>query len=207
MSNYRSIDLVSRNIDCSKITAEEFVSSMFSDFLEAQEKYDELYVPEWVDNKIKSFYSYIESTKNKAIKYAEKKWKTEKKRNMFINSAIDHAKRDYKWNSWYYNLGFFDFNVEPWKISLSGNCCIGYNDLTFEKLLRCFNEVKDNKYFKQAKGWKLTYEASENSYRCSFRPQIKLIVNDEVAAQMKKDEDDLTTAVNKFYENCHYWGD
>ena len=43
MYEYRWIDLVTRHIDCSTITVEEFVKAMFSDFLEAQEKYDELY--------------------------------------------------------------------------------------------------------------------------------------------------------------------
>ena len=207
MTNYHWIDLVSRNIDCSTITADEFTSAMFSDFLEAQEKYNELYIPEWEANKLKTFELYMECTKKNAIKFAEKKWKTERKRNMFINSAMYQAKRDYKMNDYYSDLGFFDFDVNPGEMGLSGNCCIGYKNLTYEKLLNCFNEIKDNKYFKQAKGWKFTYEASENSYRCSFRPQIKLIVNNEVAAQMKKDADDLTASVNKFYENCHYWGD
>ena len=46
MYTTRDITLVTRNIDCSNITAEQFISAMFSDFLEAEEKYNELYVPE-----------------------------------------------------------------------------------------------------------------------------------------------------------------
>ena len=75
------------------------------------------------------------------------------------------------------------------------------------KLSRCFEAVKDNRYFKKATGWKLTYTASDNSYRSSFRPHIELIVDEETAAQMKKDADDLTESVREFYKGCTYWGD
>ena len=47
MNDYRTVILTSRNIDCSTITAEEFIHAMFSDFLEAEEKYNDLYIPAW----------------------------------------------------------------------------------------------------------------------------------------------------------------
>ena len=81
MLNYRLITLVSRNINCSNITAEEFISAMFSDFLEAEEKYNDLYIPEWEAYKLKSFFNRLEWTRKRATTFAEKKWKTEKKRN------------------------------------------------------------------------------------------------------------------------------
>jgi hypothetical protein len=205
--NYHWITLTSRNIDCSTITAEEFISSMFSDFLEAQEKYNDLYTPEWVRNKIDDFTKYIEWIKAKATKYAEKKWKTDAKRNAYINSTVNKAKKDYDLNNRYTDIDFFDLNVNPGEMGISGNCCISYENLTPKALLCCFNEIKNNEYFKKAKGWMLTYEAQNNSYRCSFRPKIKLILDDETAMKMKKATDDLTNSVNEFYENCNYFGD
>ena len=207
MSTYRWIDLVTRDIDCSTITEEEFVRAMFSDILEAEEKYNELYTPEHIAS-ILDYYDYtIRTARDRATKYAEKKWKTEKKRKEYIQSEIKKARENYKIDRFYYDLSFFDFDVNPGKMGLSGNCCIYIKELTIKKLINCFNEVKDNKYFKKAKGWKLTYECSENSYRASFRPQIKLIVDEETEAQMEKDRKDLTDSVNKFYEGCTYWGD
>lgn len=207
MNTYRWITLTSRHIDCSNITEDEFISSMFSDLLEAQEKYDELYIPEWENNKLKNFYNQIESVRNYATKIAEKKWKTEKKRNAYIEREVKKARKEYKFDSFYYNLSYFDFDVNPGDMSISGNCVLSYRDLTLNKLRRCFEDVKDNKYFKKAKGWTLTYKCSENSYRTSSRPQIKLIVDPETEAQMKHDEEVLTNAVNEFYEGCQYWGD
>ena len=207
MNDYRIITLVSRNIDCSTITAEEFVSAMFSDFLEAEEKYNDLYIPEWEVSKVKNFFDRIKYVRNSATKFAEKKWKTEKKRIAYIESEIKKAKKEYKFDSFYYNLSFFDFKVNFGEMGLSGDCCISYKELTPSKLYRCYETVKDNKYFKKATGWKFTYEASNNSYRTCFRPHIELIVDNDTAAEIKKAEDDLTESVRKFYEGCRYWGD
>lgn len=207
MNNYRTITLVSRNINCSTITEEKFVSSMFSDFLEAQEKYNELYIPEWEAAKVKNFFNRLNYVRNHATKIAEKKWKTEKKRTAYVEGEVTKARKEYKMDNFYYDLSFFDFDVNPGEMGISGDCCISYRELTPNKLRRCFAAVKDNKYFKKAMGWKLTYKAHENSYQVSFRPRIKLIVDAETEAQMKKDADDLTASVNKFYKGCTYWGD
>ena len=207
MNNYRWITLTSRNIDCSKITVDEFISMMNSDLLEAQEKYNDLYIPEWEARKIKNFEDRIIWVRKNAIKFAEKKWKTEKRRNIYVESEVDKARKKYTMDAFYYDLSFFDFKVNPGDMGISDNCILSYKGLTSEKLHRCFEKIKDNKYFKKAKGWKLTYECSENSYCVSFRPQIKLIVDSETEAQMKHDEEVLTNAVNEFYKGCQYWGD
>lgn len=208
MNDYKTITLVSRDgINCSNISMEEFVRMMFSDILEADEKYNDLYCPDYVAGIIRGFESYVDSYRKAAIRYAEKKWKTEKKRNEYVEKETEAARKRYNRDAFYYDLSFFDFNVTPGEMGLSGNCCISYRDLTPAKLRRCYEAVKDNKYFKKAMGWKLTYEASNNSYRASFRPQIKLIVDEETENQMVNDEKRLTESVNKFYENCNYWGD
>ena len=207
MNDYRTVILTSRNINCSTITAEEFIRAMFSDFLEAEEKYNDLYIPEWEASKVRNFFSRMEWTRKRATNFAEKKWKTEKKRTAYIESEVAKARKEYKMSDFYYDLSFFDFDVEPWKNGISGDCSISYKELTPAKLSRCFEAVKDNKYFKKASGWQLTYEASDNSYRTCFRPHIKLIVDAETEAQMKKDAEDLAESVRKFYEGCNYWGD
>jgi hypothetical protein len=207
MNNYRLITLTSRNIDCSNITPEQFISAMFSDFLEAEEKYNDLYIPEWEAYKVKSFFDRLTYICKWAKGIAEKKWKTEKKRNEFIEKEVEKARKEYTIDSFYYDLSFFDFDVNPGEMGISGACSISYKELTPTTLRRCYEAVKDNKYFKQAHGWKLTYEASNNSYKVCFRPHIELIVDADVEAQMKHDEEVLTNAVNEFYKGCKYWGD
>ena len=206
-TNYITRTLVTRNIDCANITCEEFVKAMFSDFLEAEEKYNENYIPEWEAWKLKSFKDHMKWIRKRATEYAEKKWKTEKKRNEYINNAVEKARKEYKVSTYYDSLGFFDFDLEPGKNGLSGNCCISYKGLTPKALERCFNEVKDNRYFKKATGWKFTYESNENSFRSCFRPHIDLIVDAETEAAMKKEAADLAEDIRRFYANCSYPGD
>ena len=207
MNDYRTVILTSRNINCSTITVEEFIRAMFSDFLEAEEKYNDLYIPEWEAAKVKSFFQNLEWARKRATNFAEKKWKTEKKRTAYIESEVAKARKEYKMSDFYYDLSFFDFDVNPGEMGISGNCCISYKELTPAKLERCFETVKDNKYFKKASGWKLTYKASNDSYRTCFRPHIELIVDAETEAKMKKDAEDLTESVRNFYKGCTYWGD
>ena len=198
--------LVTRNIDCSSLTAAEFAKVMFSDILEAQEKYNELYTPEWVANNIKFFEANINRTQRSAEQFANKKWKTEKRRQEYIAEMVQKARENYH-DGYYHKLDFFDFKVDPGSITLSDSCCLDIDKLTFEKLERCFESIKDNKYFKVANGWTLEYSSTENSYCNCSRPQIKLIVDEETAATMKKAAESLADSIHSFYENCTYWGD
>jgi len=208
MNNYRTVILTSRNINCSTITAEEFIQAMFSDFLEAQEKYNDLYIPEWEAAKVKNFFQNLTWARKRATNFAEKKWKTEKKRTAYIEAEVAKAREKYKISDFYNDLSFFDFDVNPGEMGISGDdCCISYRELTPTKLERCFKAVKNNKYFKKASGWKFTYVASDNSYRTCFRPHIELIVDAETEAKMKKEAEDLAESVRNFYKGCTYWGD
>ena len=207
MNNYKTITLVSRNVNCSNISMDEFVQMMFSDILEADEKYNELYCPDYVANIVRGFKSYVESYRNQAIRYAEKKWKTEKKRNEYINKETDAARKRYNRDGYYYHLSFFDFDVHPETNSLSGDCCLSIDRLTFPALERCFEAVKDNYYFKNATGWALKYKCHDNNHSASFRPYIELIMPEDVKAKYEQAEKDLAESIRKFYEGCHYFGD
>lgn len=208
MYSYRTITLVSRNINCGTITEDEFIQAMFSDIIEAEEKYNELYIPEHIARKVNRYRSEIERTRKHATEYAEKKWKTEAKRNAYVRQALkDIRKRFTCKNDYYDGISFFDFDVNPGLMGISSNCILSINNLTFDKLRKCFAEIKNNEYFKKALGWALTYQAREDSYRSAFRPQIKLILDEETEKKMHDEAVNLTAAVEKFYEGCTYWGD
>jgi hypothetical protein len=207
MNDYRTVILTSRNINCSTISAEEFIRAMFSDFLEAEEKYNDLYIPEWEASKVRNFFNYMECVRKHAINFAEKKWRTDKKRTAYVEAEVAKARNEYKMDDFYYGLSFFDFDVNPGEMGISDDCCISYKELTPAKLERCFEAVKNNKYFKKAVGWKLTYEVSNNSYRTCFHPHIELIVDAETETQMKNDAENLSESVRNFYKGCTYWGD
>ena len=204
---YRTVTLVTRNAECGNMTSEEFVKNMFNDVLEAVDKYDDLYIPEYIASDIRNKDAYVASMVKQAVRFAEKKWKTEKKRNEYVNAKCIEARKKVTSNGpgFYYGITYFDFDCNPGSNSLSGNCCISLRTLTPEALVRCFNEIKDNKYFKVAHGWKLEYEASEGSYRSSFRPQIKLIVDKEIEEEMKAEVKKLADDIAEFYRDCGNW--
>ena len=208
MNDYKTITLVSRDgINCSNISMEEFVRMMFSDILEADEKYNDLYCPDYVASIVRHFENMMAYTRKDATKYAEKKWKTEKKRNEYINKKIAEAKAKFNTDSYYYHLSFFDFDVHPESNGLSGDCCISIDRLTYDVLRRCYEAVKDNYYFKNATGWKLEYECHENNHSVSFRPHINLIMPEDVEAKYHKAAEDLAEDIRRFYANCYYPGD
>lgn len=207
--NNRNITLVTRNVNCGSMTSEEFVKMMFNDILEAIENYDTLYTPEYVESELNHMKYNLHCVEMKATRFAEKKWKTEKKRSEYINKEVDAARKNITNNisTYYPGISFFDFDVNPGKNGLSGNCCLSTSNLTAKALERCFNEVKDNEYFKAASGWYLTYEASENSYRNAFRPHIELILSEEMKAKMDAERKTLEDAIREFYRGSNYTGD
>lgn len=207
MSDYRKITLVTRNAICKDLTSDEFVKMMFADFIEAEEKYNEAYIPEFVERAVKSCMSSLEYAEKRARTYAEKKWKTQKKQDEYVKAQVEEAKKKINWHPYFYSLSFFDFDVEPWRNGLSGSCCISYKELTPRTLERCFEAVRNNKYFKKALGWRLTYGASETSVQSCFRPQIELILNDEDQAAFDADAKALADDIARFYANCSYPGD
>jgi len=185
--------LVTRMIDCSKISEQEFIDAMSADVKNATEIYKTIY---WsLEEKI--HFSNVERQKksivNIAKQYAEKKWKTEKKRQQYIDEQLANFKEPEIWHT---NLTYLDFNIEPNNMGISDDCIIRVANLNL--LSRCFNKIKDNKYFKQAKGWIL---------ETGSRPQIKLILPESVEKKFMQEAKNLADSVYDFYKNTKYFGD
>ena len=151
MEGYQTITLVKReNINCSSMTEDEFVKMMFSDILEAEENYNDIYCSDYVSGIISFFYKNLNWARTRAQKYAEKKWKTEVKRNGYVRQALKDIRKKFTYkNEYYAGISFFDFDVNPGSMGISSNCVLSINNLTFYKLRKCFEEIKNNEYFKR----------------------------------------------------------
>ena len=189
--------LITRKVDCSSISKDEFVRMMSEDLHNAVIEYDNYWKPIYAERCKK----YIEDSRSSALKrattYAEKKWKTECKRKEYIDNEMSKFTVH---ELWYDKLTFFDFDVEPRKNGISGSCCLHCNNISNSQLEKCFDEIKNNKYFKQALGWIL--EDHHN-----FRPQIILILPKNVQEEFDNDEKKLADDIARFYQGCRYWGD
>lgn len=189
--------LITRTINCSTLSKEEFVKLMAEDLSNAVIEYDNYWKPIYEEKSKKRAEESKAYFLKRATDFANKKWKTEKKRQAYIESEMSKFVAP---KMWYSELSYFDFDVEPWTNSLSGNCCLHCDKVNTIQLERCYDTIKDNKYFKQALGWIL--EDHHNS-----RPQIKLILPIEVQEEFDNDGKKLAEDIARFYEGCTYFGD
>ena len=150
-NNYFWVSIIKREVECSKLTEQEFIEFILEDIKVASDEY----------------------------------------------SSLTNGR----------DISFFDLDVEPYRNNISGSCVLN-TDTDEEKARSCFKEIKDKKYFQLAKGWEFCYETIEgNNYKSSFRPQIKLLFDEDVQKQYEKDEKDLADDIARFYADCRYFGD
>lgn len=189
--------LVEREVNCSELNCEDFVKMMSEDFGKAIKEHDDYLLPIEKAKHDEYVNKHTEYVKECAMKFAERKWKTEKKRQEYINNELANI----KFSSFRHSkLAFFDFNVNPGKMGISGACILDCDKIDERKLANCFNYIKDNEYFKAANGWIL----EDHIYG---RPQILLKLPEDVQKKFDDDRESLNKAVSDFYDGCRYFGD
>lgn len=176
------------NINCSELTKEQFVSMMMEDLKNSVIKSEEIFKPELEAQFYRNQEQHLEYVEKRAREYACKKWKTEKRRDKYVLDEL--AKVDKK-PYIFYPVSYFDFDLEPFRNGISDTCILRVNT-TEEKLERCYDMIKDNKYFVSATGWELIESRS-------FRSQIKLIMPEEMNEMYWEEKKCLCNAISNFY--------
>lgn len=200
--------LVERNIKLAEITSEEFAEMLYTDLMESEEYYKNMANPVLEA-------AYIEKVKKNRIKglenaiyFANKKWKTEKRRNQHIEEYKAKMEKPITIPSWVgSSLRHFDFHNSPW--SMGPAACFYLETVTKEEIAEAHARSFWSEWFKNAIGYRLTYEAylPDGSYTSSGRPSIELIFDEEWTAKWEAGEKGLTDAVSSFYKNTTYFGD
>lgn len=191
-----AILITRENIVCSELTKEQFVNMMSEDLTNALHEDVRIFKPIAEAQFYHNQEQHLEYVEKRAREFAAKRWKTDKRRDQYVLDVLSKEKRNvFEFRP----VSYFDFDVEPWKNGISG-CCILHPCETVENLERCFEYIKDNVYFKAAKGWQLIDHRS-------FRPEIKLILDEEMETKYKNDERGLSEAIARFYADSNYWGD
>jgi len=184
------------NIKCSELTKEQFVTMMMEDLKNSVIKSEEIFRPELEAQYYHNQEQHREYVEKRAWEFANRKWKTEKRRLKYVEDELAKlTSTPYTFRP----VSYFDFKLNPHENYISGSCCLNV-DSSEEKLERCYDMIKDNKYFLSATGWELIEERS-------FRPQIKLIMPDEMNEMYRKEEEGLAEAISRFYAGSNYWGD
>lgn len=185
------------NIVCSELTKEQFVSMMMEDIKKSAIESERIFKPIEEDYHKQCIEKNKESVIKRATEFAERKWKTEKKRKAYIESEIEKLNN----KPFYFNpVSFFDFDIEPSKLGINGWCIFSVNSISEYQLEKVFDLIVNNKYFKSATGWRFTEKRNSRS-------EIELIMPDEMVKLFKNEEQKLTEAISNFYSGSNYWGD
>ena len=206
-TEYREYGVVTlarrENVKCASLSKEKFVKMIAEDLNTAIEEYSKIVKP-LNDERLKEF---IEREVRMATKFAEKKWKSQKKRDEYIENARKNA-QDKKWYLEDPKRIFFDFKPDKGNMGIPEVCILKANS-DENQLGRCYDEIKNSKYFKNATVWAFKYESNskEKITTYAFRPYVDLLLDETSREEQKREEENLTKAVQSFYSNSNYWGD
>ena len=209
-SSYPTVVLTSVEMNCSSITEDEFIDTIKKYLAEANKEYKELVVPKYKEFIAKQYINNLEFSIKRAKMYAESKWKTEKRRNQYIEEVKANAKKDYdnrlsKLEN--ISIDFFDFDGNCGTINGINSNCIIRNDVTDKQLKACFNTLQATRYFNKAIGLEFKYDANQRTYTYSFRPSIELVLPEEVEKVAVKERENLEKCISSFYSSNNYTGD
>lgn len=203
---YSIVTLVTReDVDCANLSKEDFIKFISEDLHTAIEEYKKICEP--LDKE--KFDEYIENEKERAIKYAESKWKTDKKRKEYVDNIIKNCEGRINIFDSKADQIFFDFKPERGATQVLHDVCILKKKTDERQLAACYDEIHDNKYFIKATGWKFKYETHKNDKPgyFSFRPYVDVILDESTKDERTREEEKLNKDIQAFYSHTNYWGD
>lgn len=211
-SNYVNIVLARSFVTCENLSFEEFKSLIKIDMDEAIKSYKYNSIPKQYQIAKERYFKNMNDRKEKIIademKYAEKKWKTEKRRNKHMEEVMkrfEELPNDFR--TYIYGLEYFDFDGNCGTENYINASCIIKKDSDDEALENCFSVLKESKYFDKAIGWEFIYEGDAETYRSCFRPSVKLLFDIATEKEIHKSKESLSNAIDDFYKNTNYYGD
>ena len=142
---------------------------------------------------------------------ADKKYKRQSNRDKYFEKELAawEALPTYrKFWSHKETIYFVDYQFDPRAIGIPSTCIVN-TDAAQDAYERMYEDVKDNKYFKQATGLSIviTIDTDEKYIKSHFRPHAKLILPEDVQQEYDAAAKSLVEDVTHFYENTTYWGD
>lgn len=201
--NKRKIVLNTRNIECGKLSKEEFVKLLSEDLNNASDNYYEIIAEEVAKSKEREINYYRE----KYTKEAEKRYKRKSNQEHYFNELFEkemnRINRQYNSES---RNNSFEIDIEFGKMGRDCRTVIKTSDLE-NNLNACFEYIKENKFWLNANGWSIEYMTNSNSLINSWRIPIKLILPEALENEANHLNKELADSVNSFYAGSNYWGD
>jgi len=190
---YRTVTILRHeDIDIPNLSKEEFIRLMKEDLQKAQAEYSKLVAPENERSKQR----YIEYRLNDARNFAERKWKTERKRQEYIKNAEERIRKEAERFGSSDDM-FWDF--KPHVDNGIPGVCILRADTGDNQLARCYEEWVTSKWWKKGTGWAFKYECRDKSLISCFRPWIDLLMDESSTAERKREQQNLDQAIADWY--------
>ncbi len=201
--NQRKVVLNTRNIECGKLSKEEFVKLLGEDLNNASDNYYEIIAEEVAKIKEREINYYSE----KYTKEAEKRYKRKSKQVRYFNELFEKEMNriNRQYNPEKRNKSF-SLDIEFGKLGRDSRTVININDLE-SNLNDCFDYIKENNFWVNANGWSIEYFVSSTSLINNLRITIKLILPEELKNEALRLNKELADSVSRFYSNSNYWGD
>lgn len=201
--NQRKIVLNARNIECGKLSKEEFVKLLSEDLKIASDNYYEIIAEEVAKCKEREINYYSEKYTKEAEKRYKRKSNQERYFNELFEKEMNRINRQY--NSENRNNSF-SLDIEFGKMGRSWSTIIETTNLE-SNLNDCFEYIKENNFWVNSNGWSIEYMTNNNSLINSWRITIKLILPKELENEALRLNKELADSVSRFYSNSNYWGD
>lgn len=193
---YRIITLLKHDgLDLTNMTEDDFVILMSEDLKRAYNEYERVRTPERTADKMKA----IEREMVYAKKYAERKWKTQKLRDEYMDKFKTNIEKRYE--SWG-KTDRLQFDFKPEVGNGLPEVCVLRPDADERQLRACFDELVKSRWWKKGTGWTFKYEASKYDLATHFRPWIELIMSESDAAQRRKEQKMLDDGIAAYYASA-----
>ena len=200
---YRIVTLLKHDgLDLANMTEDEFVRLMSEDLKQVHNEYERVRIPERASARAKAIDREIE----RAQKYADQKYKTQRKRDEYMAKFKANIEKNYE--IWDQDQLFFDFKPGVGN-SLPIVCVLKPNTDEY-KLRQCYEELVKSRWWKKGTGWAFKYEAGKHDLATHFRPWIELIMNESDAARRRKEQQMLDDGIAAYYASAgssRYTGD
>ena len=191
------------NVDCASLSKEKFIKLITEDLNTAIEEYCKIAKP--INDEYRK--ERVERAARIAAEFAKKKWKTQKKQDEYI----ENARKNEQSKTWFEEDPkriFFDFQPDKGAGYVHQECILTA-DTDETQLGKCYDIIKNNKYFKRATGWAFKYESNkmDKIWTYGFRPYVDLLLDETSRQEQKRDAERLYKAMDQFYADSNYWGD
>lgn len=192
---YRTVCLVRReNLDLRNISFEDFKEFIYEDLEKATDEYRKL----TRNDIIKDHEHYIQWRMKQASEYAMKKWKTEKRRQEYMQRAKFKAENEK--GAWRNNSINFQLEPGPHGMFINQNHILDVANISDSQIKILYKDLMNNEYFLKGIGWAFKYQCGQHDFKNTFSGYVDILMKESDKAEELRDKKELNDAIAAWYD-------